>query len=1185
VKDNKTGDLKRAVGRVCTDVFSKVGCSYYKAKGMCASKAVSHVRMAWTKCRRSCGLCKEVVPNCFPGYRFDDLRQICTDIDECAEGTATCAANAKCVNKEGGYSCLCNVGFIGNGKVLCQAQCADSSDTCAKFASDCFLSSRRIFMARVCPVTCNKCPLKCATGFRVGLDGKTCVNVNECAEKSAICPVHSTCVDTPGSYQCTCNAGFIFNVITQTCVQYCTDLSTQCDSLQAQCFFGTSLQQAWMATYCAATCQVCDQPRCARGYKLSADGQCVDLDECSSPTLNECAENANCVNTEGAYTCQCLPGFKGNGFVECTTESCYNLLSESRCDALARRGGCSQSSSNRAFRFCARTCKVCTTDDTTTCSKGYAAQNDMCFDINECRALTHKCPVNSACVNTFGGYKCTCDQGYTASKYTGQWECVRENTCYVAGDPHFKTFDGAVIQFQGVCTYTLAKPDPRKLGILSDFSVEIKNEHRDGEMKLSWAKSVKITVYETVILLDKEGVVYVNGEQKSVPYSPHQGINIAPSGNEIQVTTMGGVKVSFDGYHFVKVSVPDAYKKKMTGLCGNLDGLTPNDYVTREGFPTPSHARIGNSWTVPDINEVCQPATDESLNDCSPAVKTQVSGKGQCGIVKDTTGPFAECIQKVNPTMAFESCLIDLCLSTVHPESLCRNLQAFADACQASGITVRWRSDSLCPMTCDANSAYSPMMSACQATCSSPSSEGTCTSLPVEGCACTAGMVRNGFQKCVPVAQCGCQLNGVYHETGDVWNDDTCTYKYTCLEHSTILMVPITCQTSGTCQSKDDKVACYCNDATAGNTCDVESGIPQTVPNDPEYDPSAPILAPAAVQFTAPTTTPAPTTIPAYVPPHPDGEIADDEYFNEPPPPPPAPKARPLGVESGAIPDDAFMPSSHSPSDLPTSARPNSRRGWKPHSTDPNPHLTVDLGRPMDVHGIGTLGHYADPCWVTNYNVHTSLDGDNFTPLLDTRPEYITQPRNFIGNTDQNTWKKHCLHLYYGEPVKTRFVRFVPLSNSGCTGMRVELYGFRDGKDPAQVQVLALDQWTRNRTGCICYFDTTSTECACCYAGGCQCPRSNLHQCVQCGYGEKCGTPEIKLPDEQLDPMTISPTGCVCPFDTSRTDCACCAQYACQCGEANKNQCVTCGHPEWCGQKEEVFGLNEFCTPRSCPAK
>ena len=49
-----------------------------------------------------------------------------------------------------------------------------------------------------------------------------------------------------------------------------------------------------------------------------------------------------------------------------------------------------------------------------------------------------------------------------------------------------------------------------------------------------------------------------------------------------------------------------------------------------------------------------------------------------------------------DPSFAFESCMMDLCLSTLHPESLCRSLQAFADLCQTSGITVRWRSSTLC---------------------------------------------------------------------------------------------------------------------------------------------------------------------------------------------------------------------------------------------------------------------------------------------------------------------------------------------------------------------------------------------------------------------------------------------------------------------------------------------------------
>ena len=85
-----------------------------------------------------------------------------------------------------------------------------------------------------------------------------------------------------------------------------------------------------------------------------------------------------------------------------------------------------------------------------------------------------------------------------------------ENRCMVAGDPHFRTFDGATIQFQGVCSYTLARPDPNLRGSLTDFNVVIKNEHRDGNNRASWAKHVSVDVYGSTIRLDRDGQVFVS---------------------------------------------------------------------------------------------------------------------------------------------------------------------------------------------------------------------------------------------------------------------------------------------------------------------------------------------------------------------------------------------------------------------------------------------------------------------------------------------------------------------------------------------------------------------------------------------------------------------------------------------------------------------------------------------------
>ncbi|KAL4640470.1 nephronectin isoform X3 [Arapaima gigas] len=183
-------------------------------------------------CQHGCKHGECVGPNkckCFPGFTGKTCNQ---DLNECGLKPRPC--KHRCMNTYGSYKCYCLNGYMllpdgscGNARTCSMANCQYG---CEVMKGE---------------VRC-QCP---SPGLQLGPDGRTCVDVDECASNRAVCPRFRKCVNTFGSYICKCHDGF-------------------------QLLY------------------------------INGKYQCMDVDECSSGQ-HHCSGFSSCYNTPGSYKCKC----------------------------------------------------------------------------------------------------------------------------------------------------------------------------------------------------------------------------------------------------------------------------------------------------------------------------------------------------------------------------------------------------------------------------------------------------------------------------------------------------------------------------------------------------------------------------------------------------------------------------------------------------------------------------------------------------------------------------------------------------------------------------------------------------------------------------------------------------------------------------------------------------------------
>lgn len=78
--------------------------------------------------------------------------------------------------------------------------------------------------------------------------------------------------------------------------------------------------------------------------------------------------------------------------------------------------------------------------------------------------------------------------------------------CSASGDPHYRTFDGQMIHFQGVCTYKLAEAWDGTCGII----VHVKNIRSEWNPKVSLTRTMYVLIGNDKIAIERRRKITVS---------------------------------------------------------------------------------------------------------------------------------------------------------------------------------------------------------------------------------------------------------------------------------------------------------------------------------------------------------------------------------------------------------------------------------------------------------------------------------------------------------------------------------------------------------------------------------------------------------------------------------------------------------------------------------------------------
>ncbi|KAG8522065.1 Mucin-2, partial [Galemys pyrenaicus] len=327
------------------------------------------------------------------------------------------------------------------------------------------------------------------------------------------------------------------------------------------------------------------------------------------------------------------------------------------------------------------------------------------------------------------------------------------SVCSVWGDFHYKTFDGDVFRFPGLCDYNLAS-DCRDA--YAEFAVHLRRRPRAGGNPQ--VEHVVLTIKDDTVYLTRQLAV-VNGAMVSTPhYSP--GLLIEKNDVYTKVYSRAGLTLMWNREDSLMLELDSKFRNHTCGLCGDYNGMQTYSEFLSDGVAF-SALEFGNMQKINKPEAACEDPEEEPPESCS-------QHREECERLLSAEA-FADCHHLLPLEPYVQACALDRCHCPQGASCACSSLAEFSRQCShAGGRPGSWRTAALCPKTCPGNMVYLESGSPCMDTCSHLAVSSLCEEHRMDGCFCPEGTVFDDVagSGCVPVEQCHCKLHGHLYAPG-----------------------------------------------------------------------------------------------------------------------------------------------------------------------------------------------------------------------------------------------------------------------------------------------------------------------------------------------------------------------------------------------------------------------------------